>query len=205
MAVYQSGDDIPPPLLFRFRAAVGGLGLIHGPARGSRYQWHTKSHPILESVTEVMWPWLGTAKRAQLSRAAAEVGRVVPAFRDAQWSPKEGAAWAAGFFDGEGSVGVIGDPRRTSVWMELPQASASGIPEVLARFLAIVGVGRISGPRRVPSPWSKLPQYRWEVARFADVERVADMLYPHADIVKRERMFNCLDRVRRARAVRTRR
>ncbi|MDQ6858875.1 MAG: hypothetical protein M3Z65_07770 [Chloroflexota bacterium] len=143
------------------------------------------------------------AKRAQLSRAAADVGRTVPAFRDVRWSSEEGLAWAAGLFDGEGSVGLTGDPHRPSVWMELSQASAAAVPDVLERFRAVVGVGRISGPRVVPSPWSKLPQYRWEAARFPDVERVAQMLYPYADVVKRERMFNSVDHVRRARAMRT--
>ena len=48
----------------------------------------------------------------------------------------------------------------------------------------------------VPSPWSKLPQYRRRLTRFADVERVVVLLYPYADIVKREQMMRCVERVR---------
>jgi hypothetical protein len=52
IAVYQGGDSMPPPLLFRFRAAIGEIGLIHGPARGSLYQWHSKRHVVVEAVSE---------------------------------------------------------------------------------------------------------------------------------------------------------
>ena len=103
MAVYQSGDEMPPPLLFRFRAAVGDVGLIHGPARGSLYQWHSKRHVVVEAVGELIWPWIGEVKRDQLRAAADDVGRDAPVCPDATWSPAECAAWAAGFFDGEGT------------------------------------------------------------------------------------------------------
>jgi hypothetical protein len=200
MAVYQGGDSMPPPLLFRFRAAVGDIGLIHGPARGSLYQWHSKRHLVVDAVSEQLWPWIGEVKRAQLRKAALEVGRSAPAARTEPWSVVEEAAWAAGFFDGEGSILIEGDPRRPAVTMSIPQASASGVPEVLERFRAIVGTGTISGPRLVPSPWSKLPQYRWQLKRFAEIERVVEMLYPYADIVKREQMARCLGRVKETRA-----
>ncbi len=84
--------------------------------------------------------------------------------------------------------------------MSIPQASAGPIPQTLFRFLDVVGAGTISGPRMVPSPWSKLPQYRWTLTRFAEIERVAAMLSPHCDIVKREQMRVRLDHVRAVRA-----
>jgi hypothetical protein len=202
MAVYQRGDAMPPPLLFRFRAAVGDVGLIHGPARGSLYQWHSKRHAVVDAVSEQLWPWIGDMKRAQLRKAAHEVGRSAPAPRREQPTFAERAAWAAGFFDGEGSILVEGDPSRPAVTMSIPQASASGVPEVLDRFMRVVGTGAISGPRMVPSPWSKLPQYRWQLKRFAEIERVVALLYPYADVVKREQMQRSLERVRRSRACR---
>jgi hypothetical protein len=202
MAVYQGGDSMPPPLLFRFRAAVGNVGLIHGPARGSLYQWHSKRHVVVDAVSEQLWPWIGEVKRAQLHMAALQVGRSTPSARSENWSPAEAAAWAAGFFDGEGSILIEGDPSRPAVTMSIPQASASGVPEVLDRFRAVVGAGAISGPRMVPSPWSKLPQYRWQLKRFAEIERVVALLYPYTDVVKREQMTHCLDHVRETRAKR---
>jgi hypothetical protein len=202
MAVYQSGDAMPPPLLFRFRAAVGEIGLIHGPARGSLYQWHSKRHVVVEAASELLWPWIGGVKRVQLSRAASEIGRRAPVDASRRWSLDEAAAWAAGFFDGEGTINVEGHPRRLAVTMEIPQASATTVPETLERFCRIVGAGKVLGPRIVPSPWSKLPQYRWQLKRFAEIERVVALLYPYADIVKREQMTRCVDRVRRVRASR---
>jgi len=203
IAVYQSGDSMPPPLLFRFRAAVGDVGLIHGPARGSLYQWHSKRHVVVDAVSERLWPWIGEVKRAQLHKAADEVHRTVPAQCSARWSETEQAAWAAGFFDGEGTVGLVGRPGQPAVAMSIPQASDRGVPETLERFRAFVGAGSITGPRTVPSPWSKLPQYRWRLTRFADIERVVAMLYPYADVVKREQMTRCLDQVRATRASRS--
>jgi len=200
MAVYQRGDAMPPPLLFRFRAAVGDIGLIHGPARGSLYQWHSKRHVVVDAVSALLWPWIGEVKRAQLRQAATDVRRGVPvdAFRD--WSREERAAWAAGFFDGEGTIRVGGDPRWPAVTMEIPQASASKVPETLERFRRIAGVGAVAGPRAVPSPWSRLPQYRWRLTHFAEIERVVALLYPYSDVVKREQMARCLDHVRETRA-----
>jgi hypothetical protein len=199
IAVYQSGDAVPPPLLFRFRAAVGDVGLIHGPARGSLYQWHSKRHFVVDAVSELLWPWIGEVKRAQLRKAAAEVDRSVPAGRPTVWSEGDSAAWAAGFFDGEGTVGLVG-PRGLA--MSIAQASEVGIPETLEHFRAVVGAGTITGPRMVPSPWSKLPQYRWQLTRFAEIECVIAMLYPYADVVKRERMTRRLEFVRATRASR---
>ena len=199
-AVYQSGDAMPPPLLFRFRAAVGDVGLIHGPARGSLFQWHSKRHVVVETVSERLWPWIGDLKRAQLRNAALDVGRLAPSDGTERWTVPEQAAWAAGFFDGEGSVLIEGDPRWPAVTMSIPQASVCGIPPVLQRFRDIVGAGTISGPRMVPSPWSKLPQFRWQLTRFVDVERIIAMLYPYADVVKREQMMKCLERVRSTRS-----
>jgi hypothetical protein len=200
MAVYQRGDTMPPPLLFRFRAAVGEVGLIHGASRGSLYQWHSRRHTVVDAVSELLWPWMGEVKRAQAWRAASLVGRRAPIDLSTVWSPEEKAAWAAGFFDAEGTIGVYGDPRRPQVTMEIAQASAGTVPETLDRFQRIVGVGKVAGPQIARSPWSKLPQYRWRLTRFADIERVVAMLYQHADVVKRERMLACLHAVRATRA-----
>ena len=199
IAVYQRGDAMPPPLLFRFRAAVGGIGLIHGPARGSLYQWHSKRHLVVEAVSELIWPWIGEVKRDQLRAAAIQVGRSAPPYGDADWSPAERAAWAAGFFDGEGTVGAYGDPAYPVPSMSISQASAGDVPQALLRFREFVGAGRISGPRANRSPWSKLPQYRWELREFGEIERVVAMLSPYSDVVKREQMRLCLERVREVR------
>jgi hypothetical protein len=157
---------------------------------------------VVDAVSELLWPWIGEVKRAQLRRAAAEVGRCVPLDASGVWSTEQAAAWAAGFFDGEGTIGVYGDPRTRQVRMEIAQASANRVPETLDRFQHIAGVGTVAGPRVVRSPWSRLPQYRWRLTRFEDVVRVVALLYPYADVVKREKMARCLEEVRAWRALR---
>ena len=199
MAVYQGGDDGIPSLLVRFHTVVGGIGLIHGPSRGRLYQWHSRRHVVVEEVSELLWPWLSEAKRAQLRRAASAVHRMTPAAADALWTSDELAAWAAGFFDGEGTIGAYGDPRRPHVSMSLPQASDAGVPEQLERFRLAVRAGAIYGPRMVPSPWSKLPQYRWQLARLDEIERVVQLLRPYADVVKLGQMDASLAHVRQIR------
>jgi len=201
MAVYQSGNGAPPALLLRFRSAVGDVGLIHGPARGYLYQWHSKRNVVVDVVSELLWPWLSDAKRTQLRRAASEVSRPAPTVADAPWTRDELLAWAAGFFDGEGSIGVYGMRRAPSMY--LPQSSTDGIPNTLGRFRAAIGAGNITGPRTLRSRWTKLPQYSWRTQRFAAIEEVVRLLRPYSDVVKLGEMDACLQLVRERRAGRT--
>ena len=83
--------------------------------------------------------------------------------------------------------------------MSLPQASDGGVPDTLARFRMAVGAGEIYGPRSVGSPWSKLPQYRWQLARLDEIERVVALLRPYAGGVKLTQMEACVAHVREAR------
>src|SRR6266545_8210041 len=59
-------------------------------------------------------------------------------------------AWAAGFFDGEGSTMLHTDESRPGylrLEVAVPQADHNGVPAVLIRFKdAIGGLGRIVGP-----------------------------------------------------------
>ena len=178
MAVSQGGDGAVPDVLLRFRDAVGGHGRIRGPVRGYLYYWYAGRQDVIDSVSASLWPWLAREKRAQFERAAVAMGRDTPRDvarqRCSRFEPAE-LAWAAGFFEGEGTVALNGSAPR--LW--LPQASAQGIPEVLARFQAAVGgLGSISGPYVLKNPWSKLPQYRWGLSRFEHVQAVIAMFWP---------------------------
>lgn len=92
-------------------------------------------------------------------------------------------AWAAGFFDAEGWAAAArygrGDIRRPIA--QINQADAFGVPEVLGRFRAAVGVGRISGPQRAPG---KIDLYRWVASSRADVGRTFEELSPWLGPVK---------------------
>jgi hypothetical protein len=72
---------------------------------------------------------------------------------------RELLAWAAGFFDGEGSTIARTDRRRpdyVQLEVSVPQSGVAGVPEVLFKFQrAMLGVGRIvSQPGRVMHKWS---------------------------------------------------
>jgi ssDNA-binding Zn-finger/Zn-ribbon topoisomerase 1 len=86
--VRQATDDaaVVPEVLIRFRDAVG-LGRIHGPERRPRrerpqYVWQAGSFEDCQAVLALLWPWLGTIKRAQAARALKAVPRFVNRYGD---------------------------------------------------------------------------------------------------------------------------
>jgi hypothetical protein len=192
MAVSQGGDPGKPPLvLLGFKAAVGGVGNITGPYRGYLFYWKTTRIGAIDTIATALWPFLGHEKRAQFSLASGLVGRALNLDLAAPRSRSDdtGPAWAAGFFDGEGSVGVGGSgfarPAYRQPSMEIPQSSANGVPDSLVRFQVEVGVGSITGPHSPRNPWARLPSYRWEVGGHRKVEMVAGLLWPWLGSVKR--------------------
>jgi hypothetical protein len=64
--------------------------------------------------------------------------------------PNEELAWAAGLYDGEGSCGCYGrsdgKKRKASYWHLRLHVAQHYDPEVLHRFVAAVGVGKVYGP-----------------------------------------------------------
>ena len=72
----QIGQNHPEPLA-RFRDAVG-VGRVYGPyaRRGSganhsfnpRFEYRTGSFENGQAVLAMLWPWLGSAKKAQAKR-----------------------------------------------------------------------------------------------------------------------------------------
>jgi hypothetical protein len=206
ITVYQGTT----PLLERFRSAMGGHGRVHGPYRDRLYHWTTKRRAAVEAVCLGLWPSLGEEKRRQLEAAVLGHDRfeaLVAGLRAADTSPqrtwKAELAWAAGFFDGEGSVTLraAGAPS-----IEISQASMNGEPAgSLLRFRSAVGsLGHISGPRMLRNRWSKLPQYRWQAASFEHAQAVIAMLWPWLGAQKRRELsaaqFKYVARKRRGRA-----
>lgn len=174
VTVYQATR----PLLQRFQRAMDGHGGIYGPYRDRLFHWTTKRNDAVRLLCDRLGPRLGEEKRAQLLRAASGRATLEALLADKRVDHSEDSAiaWAAGFFDAEGSVTTS---RTGAPALEVPQAEVDGQPSsCLRRFQRIVKVGRITGPRIVPSPWSRLPQYRWVATSIADVEAVALMLAP---------------------------
>jgi hypothetical protein len=183
-------DGQLPPVLVRFREIVG-VGNVTGPYRDSLYYWKTTRKDAIDLVAATLWPYLGEVKRAQFSSMSVRAGRQLPPLPSPVRATGSEASWAAGLFDGEGSV-FSRDKRRPSwrgVSMELPQSSAAGTPETLTRFRSIVGVGSISGPRTQRNPWSRLPQYRWQLTGRHQVSAVVALLWPHLASVNRARLL----------------
>jgi hypothetical protein len=181
LTVYQSTT----PILERFRTALGGEGLICGPYRGRLYHWTTKRKDVVRLACRALSPSLSDEKRRQLMRAIegnAELARLITGVRR---QPSTELAWAAGFFDAEGSITWSG---RSPV-LEVAQAEVDGAPgSALLRFASVVGVGRISGPRTVPSAWSRLPQFRWIASSRADVHASVERLWPFLGQEKRAQL-----------------
>ena len=86
---------------------------------------------------------------------------------------REEVAWAAGLFEGEGSIGAY---RRSlprvgrSVQASLHMTDEKPVRE----FARIVGVGTVSGPIQRPGK----PIYLWRVSNFEYVQHVAAVLWP---------------------------
>ncbi len=105
-------------------------------------------------------------------------------------------AWAAGFFDGEGSVFVsrqkhvrhAAEPGRTpgKVYpVTSPCVSVSQVePEPLARFARAVGGRKPTGPYKPRGPRSN-PYYRWDAVGRPSVHRVLSLLWPYLSEPKR--------------------
>lgn len=195
MAVSQGGDPGKPPIvLLGFRAAVGGVGNITGPYRGYLFYWKTTQIRAIDTIATALWPFIGMEKRAQFAAASRLAEKALPLDLLAARAQSDGPlqAWAAGFFDGEGSVSVGGaklgrfSPRQPS--MEIPQSSAEGVPDSLLHFQAIVGVGSITGPHPPRNPWARLSSYRWELGGHRNVEAVAGLLWPWLGCVKRSQI-----------------
>ena len=187
MQVSQGGKGTLPIVLVRFREIVGH-GNITGPYRGYLYYWKTTRKSCIDETAESLWPYLSDAKRFQLQSASLAAGRASPVTPLARDHDTE-AAWAAGLFDAEGSFWLTKDDRYRPDWrgvsMELAQSTRGDVPETLRRFHAAVAVGHISGPRTLKSPWTKLPQYRWQVSGRHQVSGAVHVLWPWLSAVKR--------------------
>lgn len=201
MAVYQGGRDEIPEALLRFQRAVGGRGNITGPYRERLFHWTTRKHTAFDEVMTMLWPWLSECKRAQLQRATEGAGRVMPlgcgsTVPAPQRSRTTELAWVAGFFDGEGYVGAGGVPGRRTIEISIAQASTSELPTTLSRVALVMGVGSLRGPRMLPNPWSKLPQYVWCANAFEDVQFATALLWRWLGPVKRAQAREALLRYR---------
>ena len=104
----------------------------------------------------------------------------------------EELAWAAGFFDGEGTTSGAYDTRRSGGYqmrMSVEQAGEDAVC-LLSRFQCAIGLGNITGPR-----WKKngvKPQYRVAIHGIRRSLLTASVLWPYLSKPKREQFFEQL-------------
>lgn len=184
--INQAGPNGMPGVLLKFQRAVD-VGRLKGPhveeGKQDLYWWEATSLPDVESVADLIGPWLCPAKRAEFERA---LGRsLVPATSPA--SAREERAWAGGFFDGEGSAYLEKHRTHASYFVPrlyVPQSSSAGIaPELLRLNSALPGIGTISGIRRPGG--NRRPYRRWRVCTVAGVQLGLHLLWPFIGEVKR--------------------
>jgi len=86
-------------------------------------------------------------------------------------------AWAAGFFDGDGSTCTTKQykvkPRRLK--LQIGQCH----PFVLERFCAAVEEGKVYGPYHKTSALTKRPYWLYHIENDLKVNRVLDKLWPY--------------------------
>jgi hypothetical protein len=196
MAVSQGGQpEHAPAVLLRFREIVQ-VGSITGPYDGL-YYWKITKNDDVDLVGTMLWRYLSREKRQQFAAAAIRMERSNPGPLDGSSGRDCEAAWASGLFDGEGTFGAYGRPGMRPSWrgaqMSIAQASATVMPETLLRFRAAVGVGTLMGPRNVPSPWSRLPQYRWNASGRHVCSAAVKVIWPWLGPIKRAEIRAAID------------
>jgi hypothetical protein len=210
--------EVVPSVLVRFQRAVGGMGSIGAAYLDERsgtfaYQWRAGSFEEAQAVIALLWANLGAVKRAQAAdafgRFRAQYETIRPVYRTptrarrlsvslrgpAASTREQRLAWAAGLFDGEGSTELHTRRTLARTWFSLrsrvSQCDAHGVPEVLQRFQAVVGCGRIDGPT---SGEGYENAYKWD-AGADDTLRVLPMIWPWLGTVKRVQAIDVIKTV----------
>lgn len=132
-------------------------------------------HALRESVPSKSRPVGGKKKRPRCFPPSLPIG-----------IDREELAWAAGFFDGEGSTMSV-DRARQYPWLTITQGGTlEEPPRVLVRFRAAVGgVGYITGPEVFEDHPHWQPRWVYRVIGFELVQAVIALQWHHLGPVKR--------------------
>lgn len=94
-------------------------------------------------------------------------------------------AWAAGFYDGEGSVSCTSNNGKpfTRVQLSIGQKNdGEEIAEVLLRFQRAVGLGNIY---RKTAAIREIDQHQFLISKFQDVKDCLRLLWPYLSTIKK--------------------
>ena len=186
--INQADANGVPEVLTRFRDAVG-VGRVAGPkieaGRQDLYWWVASSRGDVKRTGELVGPWLSSEKRVQFADTAGLTF---------EHGPRSSSAWAAGFFDAEGST-CLSDHRSHSgfkyVEATITQGGSESMPEELIRFHRIVGVGNLYGPYEQDGANELV--YRWRVQTLDGVRLVLHVLLPWLGGVKRVQALRAIE------------
>lgn len=111
-------------------------------------------------------------------------------------------AWAAGFFDGEGSV-YINHRKETirktgkfqSAWVSIDCNIHQVRIEPLLRFKEAVGKGVVNGPYK-PKTIKSRPYYMWTTAGRHNVYPIILALWPYLSLPKKEQFYKCWEELK---------
>ena len=101
---------------------------------------------------------------------------------------REDIAWAAGLFEGEGSMSVRGN-LGVSLFLGMTDE------DVVARFATIVGAGRVYVKQRPKQEWKDI--YAWHCNKSEDVRRILSEFMPHMGLRRKDRAVEMLERLAR--------
>lgn len=109
---------------------------------------------------------------------------------------REELAWAAGFFDGEGYVGLAHQHWKDRCRRQLHAHIAQTDPRPLERFQAAIGFGRVT-KRNTDTPYLAnkqhwKDQWRWDVSSFEHVQAMTAMLWVFLCPIKQEQARGAL-------------
>lgn len=98
-------------------------------------------------------------------------------------------AWAAGFFDGEGSSSSFVSQGKLFITVNISQVDLA----VLSKFINIVGVGAINGSYKSRTANSK-PRWIYSAYGLDKVQHIMCILWEYLGVIKRNQFKNTINR-----------
>ena len=95
--------------------------------------------------------------------------------------------WAAGLFEGEGSITFDRNNQHTR---KLSMSMTD--KDVMERFVDVVGYGNLRGPYRYEKSGNKLPYWQWAFSKKKEVVRILKMFLPYFGKRRSERAIEAI-------------
>lgn len=102
-------------------------------------------------------------------------------------------AWAAGFYDGEGTAGCYPNKDKISgrTYHKITMSVSQCDTGVLVKFLSAVNVGNIYGPFHTKNP-KRSNLWQWRVTNLEDIQQAYDLLEPYIGTIKKAQLLKAM-------------